>query len=224
VVLALVATGCDGGGGTAAGPVLATPGPAHSVSTDRAADTVDLVSGATTLSVRSADLPGRGTVTATTPDGSGLVPALSVDGSTVSVHVTKAGPTGPDALTVLLDRDVRWRVRVSAGATSQTVDLRDGRLAGLDLLGGATRIDLRLPAPTGTVPVRMAGGATELAVHVPAGVPTGVRVGGGAGTVVLDGETRTGVAGGTVVSTAAATDRYEVDAVAGVSTLVLDRT
>ena len=69
----------------------------------------------------------------------------------------------------------------------------------------------------------MAGGATEFTVHVPAGVATGVRVGGGAASVEVDGVRRTGLPGGTVVTTASAPDRYDVDATAGVSTLVLDR-
>ena len=69
----------------------------------------------------------------------------------------------------------------------------------------------------------MAGGATEFTLHVPTGVATGVRVGGGAASADVDGVRRTGLAGGTVLSTATATDRYDVDATAGVSTLVLDR-
>lgn len=94
----------------------------------------------------------------------------------------------------------------------------------MDLVAGATRIELDLPVPDRTVPVRMEGGATEFTVHVPAGVATGVRVGGGAASTDVDGARRTGLAGGTVLSTSTASDRYDVDATAGVSTLVLDRT
>ena len=69
----------------------------------------------------------------------------------------------------------------------------------------------------------MAGGATEFTVHVPTGVATGVRVGGGAASTDVDGVRRSGLSGGTVLSTATAPHRYDVDATAGVSTLVLDR-
>jgi hypothetical protein len=39
----------------------------------------------------------------------------------------------------------------------------------------------------------------------------------------LDGIRRTGLAGGTVLRTATEPDRYDLDATAGVSALVLDR-
>lgn len=232
-VLVLVvagSAGCDdgdGGSGPVVGPLgpPTTTGTAHRASTGLAADTgtIDLVSGVTTVSVRSADLPGDTRLQADTPDGAGIAPALTVDGDTVSVHLVQTGQAGPAAVTVLLDPAVRWQVRLSGGATGASFDLRGARLAGVDLLAGVTRIELWLPAPDGAVPVRMAGGATELTVHVPDGVATGVRVGGGAGTVVVDGVRRTGVAGGTTVTSSTAADRYDVDVTAGVSTLILDR-
>src|SRR6185437_4046276 len=49
-----------------------------------------------------------------------------------------------------------------------------------------------------------------------AGVATAVRVGAGAGTTEVDGVRRTGLAAGTVLATTTVTDRYDVDAAAGV--------
>jgi hypothetical protein len=200
------------------------PAPAHDVRTALPGDaaTVDLVSGATSVTVRTADL-GADRLRASTPDGAGVAPALDVEGDLVTVHLVQTGQPGPSAVTVLLDRRVRWQVRLSGGATSQQLDLSGARLSGVDFAAGATRIDLRLPTPDRTVPVRMTGGASEFTVHVPAGVATGVRVGGGAGSTEVDGVVRSGLPGGTVLSTATATDRYDVDAVAGVSSFVLDR-
>ena len=230
VLLVLPACSGDDGGGGPTGPVpplggAPVTGPDHEVATGRTgADTgtVDLVSGAATMTVRDADL-GSDRVRASTPVGSSVAPSLTVTGGTVTVRLAETGGSGPAAVTVLLDRRVRWQVRMSAGATSQLLDLRGARVSGVDLLGGAARIELRLPAPDGAVPVRMTGGATELAVHLPAGVAAGLRVGAGAGSVTVDGVRRTGLAGGTVVTTATAPDRYDVDAAAGVSVLVLDR-
>jgi hypothetical protein len=227
---------CSGGGGTSAvnpvnplapaltGTAAATPGRAHQASAAVPGDaaTVDLVSGATAVTVRAADL-GLDRVRAVTPDDAGIAPALDVEGDVVDVHLVQTGQSGPSAVTVLLDRRVRWQVRLSGGATSQQLDLTGARLSGIDFAAGATRIDLRLPAPDRTVPVRMTGGASEFTVHVPAGVAAAVRVGGGAGSTEVDGVRRSGLPGGTVLSTATATDRYEVDAVAGVSSFVLDR-
>jgi hypothetical protein len=124
---------------------------------------------------------------------------------------------------VLLDRPVRWQVRISGGATSQLLDLRGARLSGVDLAAGAARIELVLPVPDRAVPIRMAGGATEFTLHVPQGVATAVRVDGGAADTDVDGVRRTGLAAGTVLATSTAADRYDVEATAGVSTLNLVR-
>jgi hypothetical protein len=230
VVVAFAATACGHGNGRplgvpgdpVGGPTAATT--PHEVGTTLAGDSgaVDLVSGATTVTVRTADL-GVDRLRASTPAGAGVAPALDVAGDSVTVHLVQTGEPGPAAVTVLLDRRVRWQVRLSGGATSQLLDLRGARLSGVDFTAGATRIELRLPTPDRTVPITMAGGATEFAVHVPAGVATAVRVGGGAASTEVDGVRRSGLAGGTVLSTTTDPDRYEVDATAGVSTLVLDR-
>jgi hypothetical protein len=57
-------------------------------------------------------------------------------------------------------------------------------------------------------------------------VPAQVIVGGGAGYLTVDGQTRTGVAGGTVLATpgwSTARSRFDVDATAGVSELTVGR-
>ena len=205
-------------------PGRPSPGVPHEVGAALPGDagTLDVVSGVTSLTVRTADL-GADRVRAITPDGAGVAPALDTDGDTVRVRLVQTGEVGPAAVTVLLDRRTRWQVRLSGGATDELLDLRGARLSGVDFAAGATRIDLRLPAPDRAVPIRMAGGATEFTVHVPAGVATGVRVGGGAASAEVDGVRRSGVSGGTVLSTATAPDRYDLDATAGVSALVLDR-
>lgn len=82
-----------------------------------------------------------------------------------------------------------------------------------------------LPKPAGTVAVRMTGGASTFDVHLPTGVPARVLLTGGAGQATLDGDVHSGVAGGTTFATRgwdAATDRYTVDNVAGVSAFTLD--
>ena len=197
----------------------------HAVATAVSADaaTVDLVSGATTVTVRAEDLSGADRLRAVTPDGAGVAPVLETGGDTVGVHLVRTGEPGPSAVTVLLDRRVRWQVRISGGASSQLLDLRGARLSGVDLAAGAARIELVLPVPDRSVPIRMAGGATEFTLHVPRGVATAVRVGGGAADTDVDGVRRTGLAAGTVLATSTAADRYDVDATAGVSRLTLER-
>ncbi|GFJ92542.1 hypothetical protein [Phytohabitans rumicis] len=73
----------------------------------------------------------------------------------------------------------------------------------------------------------MTGGVNQFLIHAPAGVLTRVRIGSGASTVVLDKLNQSGVAPGVVFTPngwAQATSRYDIDAVAGVSTIRLDRT
>jgi hypothetical protein len=188
----------------------------------RDAAEVDVVSGATTVTVRAAEL-GPDLLRASVPVGASAAPVLDVVGDTVRVRMVGTGGAGPADVTVVLARGLRWRVRLSGGATAELVDLRGTRPAGIDLAAGADRIEVVLPVPTGAVVVRMAGGASAFTVRVPPGVATGVRVGGGAGTVVVDGVRRTGLPGATTVTTAAASDRYEIEATAGVGMLTVDR-
>jgi len=241
LTVVLVVTGCTGAGpvnGPANPLVPGRPGPLvterpgglrlvhpHMVAAgvNRDAATVDLVSRATTVTVRSADLGGTDRVRASTPDGAGVAPVLGTDGDTVSVRLVETGEPGPAEVTVLLDRRVRWQVRMSGGATSQLLDLRSARLSGVDLVAGASTIELVLPVPDRAVPIRMAGGASELTLQVPHGVATAVRLGGGAGSTDIDGVHRSGLAAGTVLSTATNPHRYDIDATAGVSSLTLER-
>jgi len=242
LAVVLVVTGCSGSGpvdgpanplapGAVAGPANPlSPGGVrqvhpHAVASGVNGDaaTVDVVSGATTVTVRSEDLGGADRVRASTPDGAGVAPVLDTDGDTVSVHLVSTGETGPAAVTVLLDQRVRWQVRMSGGATSQLLDLRGARLSRVDLTAGASTIELVLPVPDRAVPVRMAGGASEFTLQVPHGVATAVRIGGGAASTDIDGVRRTGLAAGTVLGTASNPHRYDVDTTAGVSTLTLER-
>jgi hypothetical protein len=233
LAVALTVTGCTGAGAVdgPANPLAPGPRPGrrqvhpHAVATGVSGDTatVDLVSGAATVTVRSDDLGGADRLRASTPDDAGVAPVLDTDGDTVGVRLVPTRQPGPAAVTVLLDRRVRWQVRLSSGATSQLLDLRSVRLSGVDLTAGAARIELVLPVPDRAVPVRLAGGASELTLHVPHGVATAVRIGGGAGSTDVDGVHRTGLAAGTVLSTASAADRYDVEATAGISSLTLER-
>jgi hypothetical protein len=187
--------------------------------------TFDLVSGATSVTVRGADLGDR-LFRAETPAESRQAPTATVSGDRVQLHLRDVGGDGPSAVEVQLNRSVRWQVRFTAGATTSLVDLRDVSVTGVEFISGMSSIELRLPKPSGTVPVRMSGGAGRFAIQAPAGVPVRVRAGGGAGQVTVDGVPRSGLSGGTVITPEgwdSATARYDVDNSAGVATLTVDR-
>jgi hypothetical protein len=165
--------------------------------------TVDLVSGATSVTVRAADL-GDHLYRVTTP----------VEGN------------GASAVVIELNRDVRWQLRFTAGASSESLDLRDVKLAGLEFVGGASSIDVTLGKPTGTLPIRQGGGVNRFAIHAPDGVPVRVTAGGGAGSITIDGAQHSGISAGTSFSSTGwdkATDRYDVINTVGVGSLLVDR-
>ncbi|BFU44678.1 hypothetical protein [Krasilnikovia sp. MM14-A1004] len=140
------------------------------------------------------------------------------------VRVTPA--PGAAAVEITLDPQVRWTVRSTAGITEEVLDLRGARLAAVELAGGAARFELTLPRPDGTLPVRIGAGVNELRLHAPAGTPLRIHAGGGANRVVVDGRARDGVPRGASIATAdfaGAADRIDIDAVAGLGTVTVDR-
>ncbi|WP_238019342.1 hypothetical protein KZZ52_10880 [Dactylosporangium sp. AC04546] len=194
----------------------------------RDAAVLDVLSGATAVTVKAADLGDR-LFEAETPRDGRLTPQARVTGDGV-VQLTLDGDGGPGgaAVEVRLNRGVRWTVRFTAGTNASTADLRDlGNLAAVEYVGGVAAVDLTLPAAHGTVPIRLSGGANTVALHAPKATPVRVRAGGGAGAVNIDGTANNGVAAGATFASAgwdAATDRYDVDATSGVGTITLDRT
>lgn len=189
---------------------------------DRDSATFELVSGATVVLVRSADLGGDlYRISASHPDSPDRPDVIGEDGV-----VRLALPGGTSSVDVRLSAAVAWHVRIAAGAADQRLDLGAGPVSAVDLAGGANAIDLVLPSAAGTLPVRVTGGAGQVSVRTAGGAPARVRVGSGAAQVTVDGQGHTGVAGGTVFEPpqwAAARDRYDIDVAAGVSTLTVAR-
>lgn len=222
----------------AAGAALAAdrPQPADQVAAVAAAGqsraTLRVAAGTSLLVVRMASPGDDGTLArAQTPPGAPVRPQLRETGrkdADVELSLTRGGGSGRGSypVTVTLSRAVTWAL-VFAGGTDRTVaDLRGGHIAVLLFTAGSSVIDVTLPRPRGTVPVILAGGASRLLVRLPDGVPARVTAGGGAGEVVLDGAPRTGVAGGTVLSSSGwpgAGPRFDVDAVAGAALISVTR-
>ncbi|MFL6142312.1 MAG: hypothetical protein ACJ72N_10670 [Labedaea sp.] len=220
---ALLLAGCDGGGGTVAQP-LGGRVVTHAVG-DADQARLEVVSGATVVRVRAADLGGQ-LFRAWTPDGSRVLPSATVDGGVVRLSLHDGAGPGDAELQVELNSKVAWEVRLDGGASEESLDLSTGHLSALEFGAGSARIDAILPRPSGTVPVRMTGGASTLDVHLPDGVPARVLLAGGAGQARIDGATHNGIAGGTTLSTAdwdGTADRYDLNLVAGVSAVSVDR-
>jgi hypothetical protein len=95
---------------------------------------------------------------------------------------------------VELNARIPWDVEIRGGASRLAADLRELRLGSLSLDGGASRLEVVLPAPSGAVAVVILGGASNVAILRPNGVAARLRVGGGATNLQFD-ERHIGAAG-----------------------------
>jgi len=220
-----VAKSTPGGGplAVAIGP-RAAGAPAPGGSSVRAA-TIVVESGTTSIGIQAADLRGQLT-TASTPAGSGQRPVLtrSSDG-VIHVQLVSSGPqSGATGLDIQLANSVAWTIELDGGATDETVDMRAGHLALVDLAAGATRVTIDVPAQEGTQRIRELGGASELVIGVPPTVASRVQVNGGAASQVLAGTTHTGIGGSqtfTQTGYETAAQRLQVLLQGGVSSVVV---
>ena len=126
---------------------------------------------------------------------------------------------------VALNARIPWDIEIRDGASRLTADLRGLELRSLKLRGGASRVEVTLPTPSGTVPVRVLGGASNVAIHRPQGVAAQIRVAGGSTNLAFD-ERRFGAVGGEVSLRSpdyeSAADRYDVTITGGASGLTID--
>jgi hypothetical protein len=202
--------------------------PAHAVSGALAGEhdgEFQLLTGVTAATVRLADLGGD-LYQVSTPRDAGIVPSVHNDHGRLQLFLNKTDGAGPAVVDVRLSPRVRWQLRMVGGSTAATVDARGADLAGVDFVGGVTRIEVWLPRPKGVLIARMSGGASEYVVHGAGQTPARVRIGSGASRVTVDSTTHNGVAPGATYAPAgweSTADRYDIDAAGGVATLTLDR-
>jgi hypothetical protein len=163
------------------------------------------------VDVRFADLPGL-LYRITTPYESGLAPRVEGPAGHPRVRLRPTGGDGPETVTILLNRTVRWDIRLPGGG-EQVLDLRAGRPARVRL-GGGGLVDLRLPAPDGRVPVTVSGSVGDLTLTAPARTALRLRLRGGAARAAVPWAAERAAAPGTELAGpgwAGAHDRYTVD-------------
>jgi hypothetical protein len=187
-----------------------------------------VTSGTSVLDISVARLNGT-LLRVSTPSGAPVRPVLS-GSRPILLSLADAAPAADQkngyAVAVVLNSAVTWSIDLAGGTQRTDADLRGGKVAAIAVMAGSDILDVSLPRPAGTVPFLFAGGASQFRLSLPNGVPAQVIVGGGAGYLTVDGQTRTGVAGGTVLATpgwSTARSRFDVDATAGVSELTVGR-
>jgi hypothetical protein len=127
---------------------------------------------------------------------------------------------------VALNARIPWEIEVRGGASQLVVDLRGLRLGSLSVDGGASRLEVLLPVPSGTVAVVILGGASNVAIHRPNGVAARLRVGGGATNLEFD-DRHIGAAGGELDlrdrEYDSAVDRYEIAVTGGANNVSIGK-
>ena len=158
----------------------------------------------------------------------GGTPDIRVDGGTVAIgHKRRFRPfdwRGANS-DIWLATAVPWEIALKGGMWKLSADLRGLELRSLEVGGGASDVEIWLPAPSGPVSVRVSGGASHVRVHRPAGAALRAVITGGASQLVFDGHELGAVGGRNYHESpgfAAAQDRYEVRFSGGASQLTID--
>jgi hypothetical protein len=72
------------------------------------------------------------------------------------------------------------------GMSHVVADLEDLELKDLEISGGSSQVEVRLPRPGESVSVRIGGGASNVELIRPTGVPVRVHIGGGVSKLAID--------------------------------------
>ena len=160
------------------------------------------------------------------------MPVVGVRGGVVNIRYTRVAssdwtvnrPERPAE--VVLNAGIPWDVEVRGGASRLLADLSELRLGSLKVAGGASRLEVVLPAPSGIVTVVILGGASNVAILRPEGVAARLRVDGGATNLTFD-DRHIGAAGGELDLQSGAydgaVDRYDIAVTGGANNLSIDR-
>jgi hypothetical protein len=176
---------------------------------------LEFARGAARLTIRGASIPDLFRARFDQP-----APRVSLDGGAVTVRYPRFSPWSwlrPWARRggqVTLNDDVAWDIGIRKGVAHLDADLRALRVEAVEVSQGASRIELRLPRPSGVVPVRVGGGASHVTIRRPAGTAARLRIGRGVADLTFD-EQEFGAVGGRLrlesPSAGAANDRYEIE-------------
>jgi len=96
------------------------------------------------------------------------------------IRLSQSGANfGNSSVTVHVANDLPLSLQLNAGAGEFVIDLHDVKVTDTRFSVGASTTTIVLPHPTGDVPVRLDGGASDITVEIPADVEARVVVTGG---------------------------------------------
>jgi hypothetical protein len=160
------------------------------------------------------------------------MPIVEVRGGVVSIRYTRVascdwtGNRPERPAEVALNAGIPWDVEARGGASRLLADLSGLRLGSLKVDGGASRLEVVLPAPSGIVTVVILGGASNVAIRRPEGVAARLRVDGGATNLTFD-DRHVAAAGGALDLQSGnydgAADLYDIAVTGGVNNFSVDK-
>ncbi len=150
----------------------------------------------------------------------GPLPDVRSSGGVVKVRYRRQAMSAFSSrgASVALSDAIPWTIELMGGITDLTGTLEELALERMDVQGGANHIVLDLPAPSGTVLVRVAGVASSARFRRPAVIPVSLRVAGGVSHLRLDDQRHEQVAGDRQFvgdGFADRPDRYELEILGG---------
>jgi DNA-binding MarR family transcriptional regulator len=142
------------------------------------------------------------------------------DGAVTMRYRRRMVDTRSRQIDAALNATAAWAIEIENGLTDLDADLREIAFLGLGAHGGVNHFHFRLPRPSGTVRIAIAGGVSEGRLTRPAGVPVLLVADGGVSHLSFDGQERQST--GTPLRVRSrgydrAPDRYEVEIDGGIS-------
>jgi hypothetical protein len=158
----------------------------------------------------------------------GPKPRVTEADGVVSIDYPRFNPFvwGRTSADVTLSPSVTWSIEIRGGVAHWDGDLRNLDITGIEVRSGVSKVDLRLPRPSGTVMVRVTGGASHITVRRPGTVPARLYIGGGASKLALDTQYLSAIGGPVRLETAdypVASARYDLEIGGGASKITIDR-
>lgn len=160
---------------------------------------------------------------------SGTKPTVRLDRSNHDLSISQSGTFGffqnrRFMLDLQINPKVLWRIFANSGAATDTFNLAGVNVESMELNTGASRHDITLGEPTGTVPISLNGGALTVNIHRAQRTAISVEVSGGAISLDADGNRHRGVGNQSWHSDGydEAANRYQIEINGGASTVTID--
>ncbi len=125
----------------------------------------------------------------------GSVPTVAAKDGVVTIRYPRRllGLSGEQRQAVVtLSCAIPWQIVIQSGGSDITAELGGLDLASFEIKGGGSRIHLKLPVPSGVVPIRISGAGSEIMVRRPAGVAVRAHREGWGSAFVFDDQTHIG--------------------------------